>query len=86
MAPTRKGGEGGGAIGSGFIRNKRGSHEFQWNEECCCFVRCSSVSALDMSVVVVGRRLGGRSARKAGSFLPSFLLRWDGVRPCCDSA
>ena len=83
MAPTRKGGEGGGAIGSGFIRNKRGSHEFQWNEECCCFVRCSVVSSLDMSVVV-GRR--GGSVGKKSRLFPSFLLRWDGVRPCCDSA
>ena len=80
MASTREGG--GGAIGSGFIRNKRGSHKFQWNEECCCFVR-----SLDMSVAVVGGVASvGRSARKAGSFLPSFVLRWDGVRPCCDSA
>ena len=72
MAPTRKGGEGGGAIGSGFIRNKRGSHEFQWNEECCCFVRCS-VSALDMSVVVVGGVAAvGRQEKPAPSFLPSY--------------
>ena len=67
MASTREGG--GGAIGSGFIRNKRGSHEFQWNEECCCFVR-----SLDMSVVVVGGVASvGRSVGKKSRLLPSVL-------------
>ena len=66
MASTREGG--GGAIGSGFIRNKRGSHEFQWNEECCCFVR-----SLDMSVAVVGGVASvGRQEKPAPSFRPSF--------------
>ena len=56
-----------GAKGSGFIRNRGGSHEFQWNEECC-FASSVVSSLICLALVVLFGAVVGKKSR-----LPSFL-------------